>query len=112
MSTIWTTWTVHSRKALPAKTPCTRSISSSTPGSQPQFPSIWPPMSPARHHPRHLLSRNITTNNPGKKEMKMKKPCPIHTHLRKSLFFFFFCLFFRKTILSDKDYKNTTPTTR
>jgi len=105
MSTIWTTWTVRrsqhsSRKApLPAKTPCTRSTSSLTQGSLPQFPSIWLPMSPAR------LSRK-QNKQPWKKRWKWRNHVQ-YTHLRKSLLFFFFLPFFRKTILSDKDYKNT-----
>merc|ERR1712038_86187 len=88
-----------SRKApLPAKTPCTRSTSSLTQGSLPQFPSIWLPMSPAR------LSTKQTTLE---KKMKMKKPCPIHTPQKKSTFLLFSAFFSRKTILSDKEYKNT-----
>ena len=92
MSTIWTTWTVRrsqhsSRKApLPAKTPCTRSTSSLTQGSLPQFPSIWLPMSPAR------LSRK-QNKQPWKKRWKWRNHVQ-YTHLRKSLLFFFFSAFF------------------
>jgi hypothetical protein len=71
-----------------------------TQGSLPQFPSIWLPMSPAR------LSRK-QNKQPWKKRWKWRNHVQ-YTHLRKSLLFFFFSAFFsRKTILSDKDYKNT-----
>ena len=91
MSTIWTTWTVRrsqhsSRKApLPAKTPCTRSTSSLTQGSLPQFPSIWLPMSPAR------LSRK-QNKQPWKKDENEETMSNTHTS-EKVYFSSFFCLF-------------------
>merc|ERR1712038_386853 len=78
-----------SRKApLPAKTPCTRSTSSLTQGSLPQFPSIWLPTSPAR------LSRK-QNKQPWKKDENEETMSNTHTS-EKVYFSSFFCLFFPK----------------